>query len=157
MLPRSRDNFLFAYIRRAERAVVAGYTTDEEIGLYACEGASANAVRGWRRKYPAFDLAIRRASLDINVEMAHRMIEFSRQGSESATKFWLERRNTVFMPKQEVQHGHTGALADMLRKRMSDDEAREKGLIIDVEAEAVDSELIGSGYLEAEFDDLGDD
>ncbi len=131
----SRDGFRHYFMDNVKLAAAAGYTTNEEIGLYCCDGAAASTVTGWRNKYPHFDKLCRTALAHMGMELTGRMLQFSREGSESATKFLLERRVDAFKPKQEITHRGNSALQTLLANRMSESEALDRGLLIEVDDE----------------------
>lgn len=128
----ARDGFNYAFIIRVRECIFAGYETDADIGKYACGGASARTVKSWRLKYPEFNRACERALMDVNIELSQKALDMARAGDASMVKFLLERRNSAFKPRHETTVGPTGALAELLKMRMSDQEARDRGLILDV-------------------------
>lgn len=127
------------FIRLAREYSRAGVTSERALGrLFNVDGGT---IRYWRANYPAFDAAIRSGEDDLAVECTSRMLDFSREGSETATRYLLDRRVEAFKPKTSLDHTSNGeTLSALLAQHgeMSDKEAIDKGLIID-EAEASES------------------
>lgn len=139
-LPRGKGKWHPRNIRLARDYSRAGITTDSALGRLL--GVTQQCIGKWRSQYPAFDAAILSGADDLAVECTSRMLDFSREGSETATRYLLDRRVDAFKPKTSLDHTSNGeTLSALLAQHgaMSDKEAIDKGLIIDHEAEEAES------------------
>ena len=148
---RADDKFRYAYIGRVRDAAAGGLTSNSDIGRL-CGGVSGATVMGWRNKYAKFDAACATALDSLIMECGNRMLQFSREGSESATRYILDRLAPAFKPKQDLNvNADRNTLKELLAEHMSDESAREQGLIIDAEYQPIDDEEILLDYGEYEY------
>jgi transposase-like protein len=144
-----RSKWRPVFIRLAREYSRAGVTSERALARqFAVDGGT---IRYWRLQYPAFDAAIRSGEEDLAVECTSRMLDFSREGSETATRYLLDRRVEAFKPKAAMDHTSNGeTLSALLAQHgaMSDKEAIDKGLIIDHEAEESEPPRRTRKYLE---------
>lgn len=139
-LPQRKRKWRPVFVRMARDYARAGITS--HASLSRLFNVSENCVAQWRERYPAFDAAIRSGEDDLAVECTSRMLDFSREGSETATRYLLDRRVEAFKPKTALDHTTNGeTLTALLAQHgaMSDKEAIDKGLIIEHEAEESES------------------
>ena len=136
-LPRSaKSKWRPAFIRLAREYSRAGITSNRQIARLL--GVNIATIAKWRAEYPAFDSSIDGGEDELAIECTSRMLELSRGGSETATRYLLDRRVESFKPKSGVDHTSNGETLSALlaqQAEMSDKEALEKGLIIDDETE----------------------
>lgn len=138
-VPKNERFYRKSFIRVARTLSAAGINTNAALARHFY--VSETTIGRWRKQDPAFDAAILNGEDDLAAECTERMLEFSRQGSETATRYLLDRRAEAFKPKAALDHTSNGeTLSALLAQHgaMSDKEAIDKGLIID-EAEESES------------------
>jgi hypothetical protein len=127
------NGFRSAYIGVVRGLVLSGYTTNAEIASVLRKTEAQ--VKKWRQAVPAFNEACEMTLIQANVMTTN--YAFKRANEDDASnRYWNDRRNPAFMPKQKVDHTSNGnTLAALLAEhgRMDMDEARDRGLIIDAE------------------------
>lgn len=131
-VPKSRRIYRKSFIRVARTLSAAGINTNAAFARHF--GVSDDTIANWRKLDLAFDSAILNGEDDLAAECTERMLKFSRDGSETATRYLLDRRAEAFKPKSAVDHTSNGeTLSALLAQHgeMSDKEAVDKGLIID--------------------------
>lgn len=109
----------------ADVAEVLRYHYDDRI-------SAAHIVR-WRKEHPKFDALIRSAAAEDNMIIANAAFDQAADGEPAMVRYWLDRKDPSFMPKSKQELSADTSTLDALlaRRAMSDDEARDKGLITD--------------------------
>lgn len=128
----NRDGFRYSFVDIARTMSAAGFTTNADLGPRF--GVSATTIGRWKQRFPDFAAAIEGGHAEMVDELTHRMLALSREGSESATRFLLERRVPTFQPSAKVAvTGKVEGLGEMLSRRMSEDELKAAGILTDEE------------------------
>jgi hypothetical protein len=153
-VPQRQCRYSPRFIQVARTLSAAGIDSNVQLASYF--NVDESTVRSWRNKDPAFNAAIETGCMEMVAECTHRMLTFSREGSETATRYLLDRRADGFKPKQQLDHVSNGnTLKALLAEHgaMSMQEARERGLIYDAE----DGPLLDDvEYEEAPYEADGD-
>lgn len=127
-----RDGFRHAYVDVARTMSAAGFTSAVE--LAARFNVTATTIGRWKERFPSFREAIDGGHVEMVAELTHRMLELSREGSESATRFLLERRVDTFKPASKIDHsGKIEGMSEMLARRISTEELVAQGILTDDE------------------------
>lgn len=131
-----RDGFQRRYIDIIRLHILSGQV-ETNADAARLLGVSEGTIKAWRTKYEHFDREFRVAVADALAGVTSQAFEIANQGSESMIRFILERRGgPAWQNKQQIDHTSNGStLASILAEHgtMDDDEARERGLIIDNE------------------------
>lgn len=133
---------------------LSGISTNAEIG--AVLRRSEAQIRNYRRVYPEFDEACELTLIHANVAVTKYTFKRA-QEDDTMARYWNDRRNPAFMPKQKLDHTSNGntlkALLDE-HGRMDEEEARERGLIRDADESVQGFEDDEPDTIEDEPEDL---
>lgn len=123
--------FRHAFIARARNLSAAGITSNGELATFF--GVSAATIGNWRAQFERFDQAVRGGAIELIDEMTDRAVDIARSGDAQMVRYLLDRRAPAFQPKSKLEHsGHLDTLDERLKRRaMSDEEARDRGIIYD--------------------------
>lgn len=127
------NGFRSSYIAAVERMAIGGYSTNAEIASVL--GKTEQTISRWRRAVPRFNAACEQTLMLANCEVANFTFQRARE-DDTMARYWNDRRNPAFMPKAKHDHVSNGnTLKALLAEHghMDEDEARERGLIIDAE------------------------
>ena len=131
-MPRhSRTTFSMSFVERARRLGKAGILDTGRIAVhFRC---AEQTVRNWRTKFPEFNAAFDEGALEADLRCTDVVFDAACGGSAPDARWWLERRNAAFRPKQDVQQSYDkNTLAALItRHEMSEDQLREQGVIED--------------------------
>lgn len=135
-MSREPVRFSNAYASTVESYTLAGFTTNAEMAMvlrsHFDDRITERDIARWRKQNGRFERACAMCLHTTNAEMVNIVLQSAREGNVNDAKWWLERRSPAFMPKSKVESQNTVTLDDSLRRRaMSDDEARNRGLIYD--------------------------
>jgi len=133
-----KDGFSYHFIDALRLYVLSGQVQGNADAARLF-GVSERTVREWRNKYAAFDKQFRVALADMVASVASVALDRALEGSDTMLKFILERRGgEAWQMRQHVDHTSNGnTMAAILAEHgeLDEEEARERGLIYDEDAE----------------------
>jgi len=132
----TKDRFSFRYIDAVRMHILSGQI-ESNADAARLLNVSEQTIRDWRKQYPHFEREFRVAMADALAGVTSQAFSLARQGDGPMIKFLLERRGgPAWQARQHIDHTSNGnSLANILAEHgaMSDEEAYERGLIIDNE------------------------
>jgi hypothetical protein len=116
--------------------ILAGLAGNGEIARVLADGyakpIASEHVAAWRRQYARFDMVCTNALEQMHAECAGLLRQSVKDGDVATAKWWLERTNQRFKPASKLEHaGRVEGLGEMLSRRVSEDELRAQGVLID--------------------------
>jgi|SRR5688572_19094730 len=126
--------FSWHYLRYVREGAINGQVSNVAIAelLQAkCDpDITAAHVKRWRDQHPQFNLVCKHALNEANSVIANAAWKAAAEGDTTQQRFWLERRHPDFLPKSKhIIDGSPDTLDALLRRRMTDEEAKAQGII----------------------------
>jgi hypothetical protein len=131
-----RVRFFHGMVDYLDSYVLAGLTGNSDIARILADAYEMSVgkedVAQWRRQHARFDRLCLNAQDHMNAVALGVVATAIREGSVADAWRWLERRHPDFKPSSKVDMtGRVEGLGAMLARRMSDDELKATGVLID--------------------------
>ena len=151
-----RDGFSYRYVDIIRLHILSGQV-ETNADAARLLGVTEQTIRAWRSRYSHFDREFRVALAEALAGLTSQAFALAMNGSEGMLKFCLERRGgPAWQSKQQIDHTSNGnTLQNLIAEhgQMDMHEARERGLIIDSDNDAENSEI--PYYEDVEYDEEG--
>lgn len=121
---------------------LAGLTSNADVAAVLQRehhpGITSADVARWRAEHHRFNAAIVGAQAAMDARAIGVIGDAIDGGDVATAKWWLERRNANFKPASKVEFGgRIEHLDARLSRRLSESDLRARGVIIDVDADAI--------------------
>jgi hypothetical protein len=117
---------------------LCGMSGNAELAEQIAHGYSmpvtADLVQRWRNQHRRFDRACVASLVQLQAVAMGQISQAIYEGDVATSKWLMERTNAAFKPSSKLEHGgRIEGLGDMLARRVSEDELRKQGVLVDDE------------------------